>query len=139
FRRAMDMRRHDQAFIAAPGIAAAEEHQTVKERGERFPRNGPEHNAEQSARAFKVAFPDRVTRIVFEGGMQYARDFRPSLEPARQSECRLLMALKPHHQGAQSAQRKKTVVAARVEAEIVMRVAQAFRMRVPRRHVPDPR
>src|SRR3954466_8892937 len=62
---AIDMRRHDQALIAAPAVAEREAFEGIHERGGLPARAGRrELDAEQAARAEKVALPDRMAGIV---------------------------------------------------------------------------
>ena len=110
--------RQDQALIAAPAGADAEQVERVDHRVDRRLGRRLEDHAEQSAGAEKVALPQRVARVFRQSRVEHARDFRPGLQPARHGERILLVPLQPHRQCAQPAQREIDIVGAGAVAEI---------------------
>src|SRR5690606_18510555 len=106
----VDRRRHDQALVATPGIADAEEPAPLAQGGERAlalrgarrtrERLAVELEREQAARAREIAPPELVPRMPGQRGMQYARDPRLALEPAGDGERVLLVGPHAHADGA---------------------------------------
>src|SRR3954453_18384123 len=70
---AFGLGRQDQALIAAPAGADAEQVEFVYQRIDRCFGRGVEHDTEQSAGAEKVAFPEPVAGVLRQGRVEHAR------------------------------------------------------------------
>src|SRR5262245_12914486 len=115
-----------QALEAAPRRADAEQAELGEERVDRALRDRFEHDAEQPARAGKIAPPDGVARTAFQRRMEYAGDFGALGKPARDLQPRLMVLRKPHPHGAQPAQAEIDVVRTDAKAERMHRLAQTL-------------
>src|SRR5271167_909677 len=73
---------NDEAFIAAPGIAEAEQFETVEHRGDRGFAHRVQDDAEEAGRTGEIALPQRMAGVARQRGMDDARNLRPPLEPA---------------------------------------------------------
>src|SRR5262245_48717559 len=93
-----------QALEAAPRRADAEQAELVEERVDRTLRDRFEHDAEQPARAGKIAPPDGVAGTAFQRRMEHAGDFGALSQPACNLQPRLMVLREPHAHGAQPAQ-----------------------------------
>src|SRR5262245_64133523 len=113
-----------QALEAAPRRADAEQAELVEERVNCTLRDRFEHDAEQPARAGKIAPPDGVAGTAFQRRMEYAGDFGALSEPACNLQPRLMVLREPHAHGAQPAQAEIDVVRPDAEAEHMARIAQ---------------
>src|SRR5215470_14316779 len=89
-----------QALEAAPRRADAEEVQRVDERVDRALRDRLEDDAEEAARAGKIAAPHGMARTALERRMQHANDLGARGEPTRDLQSRLMVLRQPHAQGA---------------------------------------
>src|ERR1700704_5768576 len=118
--RAPDMRRNDQAFKPAPGIADPEMLQPIDKGGDRRLGSGFQDQSEQAAGARKILLPQGMTGIAFQGGVQDAGDLGPGLQPTRQGEGGLLMPRQAYTQGAQAAQSQEAVIATGIKAQIAV-------------------
>ncbi len=122
---APDMRRNDQAFKPAPGIADAEMLQPIdkaataaSETGLRMTPNRPQ--APEKSRFHRVwpgSSGSAGCRMRATSGRAFSQ--RASVSAG------LLMLLQPHGQGAQAPQAQKTVIAAGEQAHIAMGLVQA--------------
>src|SRR5208337_5435066 len=78
--------RHGEALVAAPGIAEAEQLEPVEEGRDRRLGHRLEDDAEEARRAGEIAPPDRMARMIGQGGMDDPEDLGPRRQPARQRE-----------------------------------------------------
>src|SRR5262249_46601864 len=85
---------------------------------------GLEYEAEETAGAGEIPFPDLVSRVALEGGVHHALDFRTIFEPSRDAQARLVVAIKTNSERAQSSQREVHVVRANTQAHRVDRIFQ---------------
>src|ERR1700757_5016302 len=115
-----------QALESAPRRADPEQAELVHERVDRTLRHRLEYDAEQSARAGKIAPPDGMAGTAFQRRMEHAGDFGALSEPARDLQSRLMVLRQPHAHRAQPAQAEIDVVGPDAEAERVHRIAQAL-------------
>src|SRR5262245_51246165 len=115
-----------QALEAAPRRAHAEQAELVEERVDRALRDRFEHDAEQPARAGKIASPDGVAGTAFQRRMEHAGDFGALSEPACNLQSRLMVLRKPHTHGAEPAQAEIDVVRTDAKAERMHRIAQTL-------------
>src|ERR1700742_4777008 len=103
-RRAFEVGWNDKALESAPRITKTEVLEAVEERIHRALVGWFQLNAEKSRRTLEVTLPDRMSRIALEARMKHANDFVPMLQPARNFERALFMALQPHRKRAHAAQ-----------------------------------
>src|SRR3546814_18945578 len=73
-----------QAFVAAPACADAEQLDAVDQRRRRLLPAGLESEAEESGRAGEVAAPDGMAGIGRQGRIEQAVDLRPLVQPLGQ-------------------------------------------------------
>ena len=105
--------RQDQALVAAPGGAHAEEAHAVEHGVHRRLGKRLQQDREQARAAGEVAPPQGMAGIVRQGRMEHAVDLGALLQPARQMQRARLVARQPHRQRAQAAQRQIAVVGRR--------------------------
>src|SRR5215510_12617856 len=117
---------YSQALEAAPRRTDAEQAELVEKRVDRALRDRFEHDAEEPARAGKIAPPDGVAGTAFERRMEHAGDFGALSEPARDLQSRLMVLRKPHTHGAQPAQAEIDVVRTNAKPERMHRIAQTL-------------
>src|ERR1700677_1166880 len=75
-----------EAFVTAPGIAESEQLKAIEERRDSGLRRRLQHDRKQARRAGIVALPQRVARMVGQGGVDDAQDLRTAAEPLRQRQ-----------------------------------------------------
>ena len=87
-RRAIAARieRDDEALVAAPREAHAEQLKPVEHRGDGGCWHRLQDHREEPGGAEEIALPDRVLRVAREAGMEDARDLGALLQPARDLE-----------------------------------------------------
>jgi hypothetical protein len=75
-------------------------------------------------RAAEVAGPEFMAWAFGKGGMKHLCDLRLILQPPRDLQATLFMALQPNAQGAKAASREKRIVGADMLAERAARVGE---------------
>src|SRR5262245_30705018 len=75
--------RHDEALVAAPRRADAEQFEAVDKSAECALVLGGQYHSEQTACAREIALPERVTRIARQRRMQHTGDLRLARQPFR--------------------------------------------------------
>ena len=75
-----------EAFVAAPGIAEAEQFEAVEERRDRGLRRRLQHDRKEARGAGKVALPKLMARMIGQGGVDDAQDLRAGGEPLRERQ-----------------------------------------------------
>ena len=88
----------DEAFEAAIGEAEAEEGEGVEEGVDFCGRHGVKLDAEQAGGARKIAFPEGVAGVGFQGGMEDAGDLRVLFKPSCDFEGRSFVLRHPERE-----------------------------------------
>ncbi len=123
-----------RTLVAAPGIAEAEQLEPVQERRNRRLGRGPEDHAEEAGRAGEIALPQRVARMIGQGGVDDGEDLRPPRQPAGQRKRLPLGFAQPQLHAAHPAQRQKDIFRAGGDRHQVGRLVELFEPRLVGRH-----
>ena len=103
---------HGKAFITAPRISQAEDLQGIEKSMSLLLVATIEDDRENTGGAGKIAFPERMAGMAFEGGMQDLCNARLLFEPMSDMQGVLLVAFKPNAHRAQATQDLISVVGA---------------------------